>query len=444
MSVTSLDTIGEMVNVASNAAEAPFLNAAVQVEAIADGTTTNYYATWPNLDLDGSDLHHLFDIASPQPGVEDRGDVVQNYRGIHEGENRSIIKVHRRLFGDEWVDMAHSRRLLWTVIGGISVQQLSYDDSVFYGYDHIQTETITDRDEALNSLELCVTLMETLELIKRPYRGSDKEAKDATAEFSNILDAFWEKMVAKNMTHHGLTPRYDLRRDRGRAADFSEMLRESLVDASEDEISAMMEYVYNTFVDDEGTTHYVSRSVKPEEQVSLQAMYHQRLPVKLYNDSVYAPGFQRWFESFSGIDHTHFTRIKDTPFEIPERGNSHTVRPVLAWSKTADGERRHIRNPDLPRHLWTKDEGEDGIHYTDTTTGLVMAALALPEIRQAWQRTAQFPGGLVKENKYRVTPGQIEIAMGAAQTPLLTLLSGRAIRASTLIQQLEVFAERAA
>lgn len=444
MSVSTPDTIGGIVDVRPDATEAPFLNAPVDVQAVADGTTTHYYATWPSLDLDGEGLHQLLDIASPQPGVEDRQEVVQNYRGIHEYANRSIIKVHRRLFGEKWIDMAHSRRLLWTVIGGEAVQRLSYDDSVFYNYRHIQPETITDRDLALTSIDLHATLVDTLERIKRPYRGDDEEVEKATAGFTNILESMWEKMRNDELSDRHFISRYDLLANHDLAREFRAIVDQSIAEATDDEVAAMLAYAYNTFVDDEDVTHYVSRSTRPEENISLQAMYHQRLPIELYDDYSDRYGFQRWFESFSGIDHTHFTKIKGTPFEIPGYGVGHTVRPVLAWSKDADGERRHIRNPDLPKHLWTRDEGEKGIHYTDTTTGLVMAALALPEIREGWQKTATLPKDMVKKDEYRITPGELEIDMGAAQTPLLTLLSGEAIRSSVLIERLEQIAERTA
>lgn len=444
MSVSTPDTIGGIVDVHPNATEAPFLNMPVKVEAIADGTTTHYYTTWPGLDLDGKSLHQLLDITSPQPGVEDRQAVVRNYRGIHEDANRSIIKVHRRLFGEKWIDMAHSRRLLWTVIGGETVQKLSYDDSAFYSHRHIQPETITDRDTALTSIDLHATLADTLECVKRPYQGDGNDVSEVTAGFTNILESMWEKMRNDGFSNRYFASHYDLLVNPDLAREFQAIVDQAIAEATDDEVAAMLDYVYNTFVDDEDVTHYVSRSTTPEENISLQAMYHQRLPIELWNDYSGRYGFQRWFESFSGIDHTNFTKIKGTPFEIPEYGVSHTVRPVLAWSKDADGERRHIRNPDLPKHLWTQDEGEGGIHYTDTTTGLVMAALALPEIRERWQKTAVLPKDMVKKDKYRITPGKLEIDMGAAQTPLLTLLSGEAIRASVLIEQLEQIAERAA
>lgn len=434
-------SIGEMVGVRSTAVEAPFLRPPVTVEAIAEGNTTNYYATWPELRLNGANLHALLDVTAPQTGVEDRRDVVANYRGIHEDGNRSIIRVHRRIFGEQWIDMAHSRRLLWTVIDGSPVQRLTYDDSVFYGYDHMQTETIIGRDAALQSRELNIALLGAVAR-KRELSGQNApQAEQTTSGFAGILSAFEEKIAGKSLGRPGMS-RQEV--NESSAEFFDDILSTLLIDATEEEITALLAYAYNTFVDDEGNIHYVAANIVPEEGISLQAMYHQRLPIEIYQGLVWGEGHQRWFESFSGIDHTFFTRIEGSPHEVPRRLDIHTVRPVLAWSKRGDGERSHIRNTALPSHLRTVDEGENGIHYTDTTTGLVMAALALPMIRNKWPQVACLPKGMVEYDEYRKTPGDLEIPIGAAQTPLLALLSGGDVRSSSLIRWLEIIAEDAA
>ena len=447
------NSLASVAELGSNPGSLPILDSPIQAEVHGVDGETLYTVTWPGLELGSTALFEVLDRASPVPGSESSRQVVTNFRGVHEPANRSVIEVHRQIFDEPWTDMAHSRRLLWTVLDGAPQQRLSYDDSIFYSYAHTQLETLTGRDETAGSLQTAAMLAEVV-YVKSQSSDDRFMSEIDTSGFEDLFAAYSDAVLGTGdddgfdsyfRTLHLSNAWVKAHIDKdGTREKVSNALEQALQDADPTQVDAMLDSLYNTFVDDDGETHYVSIRVRGEEPIPLQAMYHQRLPISLYHDHGYYDSTPRWFESYSGLDHTYFTAIQGSSGEKPEYGDdgAHSVRPVLAWKTSGDGTRAHVRNFELPQNMRTSDKGAEGISYTDTTTGLVLAALANPDIRQKWPKSSRLPKGTVEsDSRFELVPGERQIPMGPAQTPLLALLSGDDIRGTQLFDRLENLAE---